>query len=393
MLKKSLIEFIFEAGSIERWNDHIRPSRGFTELDKQAHKMLYSYVLSNIAQGIDRKKLIDGCIFEFLHRLVLTDIKPPVFHRLMKEKGDQINTWVFSSIEEDICDIPGGFFENFKRYYLDPEYSKAEKELLQCAHYLATKWEFDIIYGSNSTCFGIDKTRREIDMKLESFGNIPYFKEFSHDENLKSFTNFLGQLRFQQRWSKTPRLPATSVMGHTLIVAVLSYLCSCEIGACTARIINNFFGGLFHDMPEVLTRDIVSPVKNSVIGLDELIKEIEDLQMHEVIYPLIPKKWHEEFAYFTQNEFSSKIKRDGETILVSTDEINEKYNSDMFCPYDGEIVRAMDNFGAYIETYFSHTTGVTSHTLRDANRDLYEAYKNKVIGGYSFGTLFDYFKI
>lgn len=393
MIKKSLIEFIFDAGSIERWNDHIRPSRGFTELDKQAHKMLYAYILAKDAKEIDRLRLCEGCIFEFLHRLVLTDIKPPVFHRLMAEKGDQINSWVISSLRSNLEDISGGFFERFKEYYRNPDFSASEKKLLESAHYLATKWEFDIIYAGNSTYYGIDKTHREIQLKLESFNSLPYFKEFSRNENLKGVTNLLGQLRFQQRWSKTPRLPATSVMGHMLIVAVLSYLCSLEIKACETRCTNNFFGGLFHDVPEVLTRDIVSPVKNSVEGLDELIKEIEDVQMHETIFPLIPKEWQKELSYFTQDEFASKICVDGKISITASDEINAKYNQNEFCPIDGEIIRGCDIFGAYIETYFSHITGVTSPTLRTANRETYKEYKNKIIGGYNFGELFEFFKI
>ena len=39
MLTKSFIEFLYEAAHIQRWNEHIRPM-GFTELDKQAHKMI-----------------------------------------------------------------------------------------------------------------------------------------------------------------------------------------------------------------------------------------------------------------------------------------------------------------------------------------------------------------
>ena len=46
MIKKSLISLMYEAASIQRWNDHIRPWTGFTELDKQAHKMFYAYVLA-----------------------------------------------------------------------------------------------------------------------------------------------------------------------------------------------------------------------------------------------------------------------------------------------------------------------------------------------------------
>ena len=66
MIRKSLIETIFESTSIERWNDHIRPSRGFTELDKQSHKMLCAYILGRLAGDIDWQLLIEGGIFEFL---------------------------------------------------------------------------------------------------------------------------------------------------------------------------------------------------------------------------------------------------------------------------------------------------------------------------------------
>ena len=114
MIRKSLIEFIFEAASIERWNDHIRPSRGFTELDKQSHKMIYAYSLAKLEDNVDWLKLVEGGIFEFLHRLVLTDIKPPVFHRLMEEKGDELNKWALSSVKETTASIPHGFFEKME---------------------------------------------------------------------------------------------------------------------------------------------------------------------------------------------------------------------------------------------------------------------------------------
>ena len=35
---------------------------------------------------INWQNLIEGGIFEFLHRTILTDIKPPVFHKMMEEK-------------------------------------------------------------------------------------------------------------------------------------------------------------------------------------------------------------------------------------------------------------------------------------------------------------------
>ena len=73
VLSKDLIEFIFEAAHIQRWNDHIRP-QGFTELDKQAHKMMILYVLARYEESdhdakLDWQFMIEGGIFEFLHRI------------------------------------------------------------------------------------------------------------------------------------------------------------------------------------------------------------------------------------------------------------------------------------------------------------------------------------
>ena len=51
--------------------------------------MVYAYTLGKINKNTDWRKLIEGGIFEFLHRLLLTDIKPPVYHKLMDRKGDE----------------------------------------------------------------------------------------------------------------------------------------------------------------------------------------------------------------------------------------------------------------------------------------------------------------
>lgn len=75
MLTGQLLELIYEAASIQRWNDHIRPPQGFTELDKQAHKMIFAYVLGKFEEDsgsgleFDWIRLIEGGLFEFLHRI------------------------------------------------------------------------------------------------------------------------------------------------------------------------------------------------------------------------------------------------------------------------------------------------------------------------------------
>ncbi|MCL5982941.1 MAG: HD domain-containing protein [Firmicutes bacterium] len=393
MINKALIELLYEAASIQRWNDHIRPHKGFTELDKQAHKMFYAYVLGRMEESdrkvkVDWRKLIEGGCFEFLHRIVLTDIKPPVFHRLMAEKGDKLNAWVLEKLQDRTGCLQGGFFGKFSSYLSDPGESLLEKKILKAAHYLATNWEFKIIYHMNAGLFGLEETRSKIADEIEEHFDLAGVQKLQLGKKTSHFLDLVGQLRFQQRWAQTPRIPETSVMGHMLVVAMLGYFCSLELGAGDRRLYNNFFAGLFHDLPEVLTRDIVSPVKRSVEGLDELIKDIEDRQVEEKLLPLLPDFWHQEIRYFMTDEFKSKIQLAGQTCFVTSDKINVAYNGDEFSPLDGEVLKACDQFAAYVEAYLSLTHGIRSPSLLDGHRELCSLYRDKKIAGIDFGAWF-----
>ncbi|HMK43239.1 MAG TPA: hypothetical protein VK445_03800, partial [Dissulfurispiraceae bacterium] len=153
MITRGLVERLFEAASIQRWNDHVRPVE-FVELDKQAHKMVIAYVIGRFEEtereaDIDWSLLIEGGVFEFFQRVILTDIKAPVFHQLMARKGHELNQWALSQLAPDIDPIGAGFSERMHRYFFEPDYARLEKRILRAAHYLATNWEFKIIYNAS----------------------------------------------------------------------------------------------------------------------------------------------------------------------------------------------------------------------------------------------------
>ncbi len=400
MLRKELLELLFEAASIQRWNDHIRPEH-FTELDKQAHKMVYAFVLAKIEEadhGSDLKwqHLIEGGLFEFLHRIVLTDIKPPVYYKLMAEKGEQLNSWVLEKLESKVPglrDLEIDILQMMDDYFRMSGRASLEKRILQAAHYLATNWEFKIIYRLNEGLYGLEETKAAIANQIEEHYDLAGVQKLALGKKTSNFLDLVGQLRFQQRWAQAPRVPKTSVMGHMLIVAMMSYFCSLELGACPKRVYNNYFAALFHDLPEVLTRDIVSPVKKSVAGIEEIIKEIEHRQLEERIFPLLPVEWHNELKYFTEDEFACKIIENNRVKHVSSVEISKNYNYDHYSPLDGEIIKACDQLAAYIETFLSISHGIKSSHLEEGNRQLYERYSNQVVAGIDFGRLFSYFKV
>lgn len=398
MIDPAFFEYIYDAATMQRWNDHIRPHKGFTELDKQSHKMVYAFILAHIEESknktvIDWQKLIEGGLFELLQRITLTDIKPPIFHQLMSKKGNELNEWFINKLEcTGFFEIEGNFREKIRDYFFDPGYCPTERRILSASHYLATNWEFAIVYRFSRGSFGLEETKKNIESELEEYFDLDSVKKLQKNTKLSSFLDLIGQLRFQQRWAQTPRIPETSVLGHMLIVAIMAYLTSLQLGACKKRLYNNYFAGLFHDLPEVLTRDIISPIKRSVDELEEIIKEIEEMQISEKILPLLPKSLHDEIKYYTLDEFSSKVRIDGKVTAVNDEDINTKYNSEGFDPLDGHLLKGCDKLAAFLEAYLSIKFGIDTSFLREGCESIYAEYKEKIISGFDFGELFRSFR-
>lgn len=384
MYALELVKLVFGAAHIQRWNDHAR-AHNFTEIDKQSHKMVIAYVLARYEEDqgnkVDWLKIIEGGIFEFLHRIVLTDIKPPIFHLLQKKHKATIDSWVVEQLKPLLDTLPTGVTERFIDYLALDTHACFEKQILQASHYLATKWEFKFIYDLNRNLYGIEETKASLEAEIEHYYELSSVRKIVLYKKYGDFIDLVGQLRFQKRWAQIPRVPETSVLGHMLLVAILGYLFTIDFKEpCDKRIINNFYAGLFHDLPEVLTRDIISPVKKSIEGLEEIIKEIESEYMNKKIYPLLPASWHKAIKYYTENEFKTKITNlNGEVEFIKPEQMSQ-YNEDKYNPLDGEMLKFCDNISAMLEVLVSKQHGITSSQLEKSLDAMMLSFKGRKIG-------------
>jgi len=395
MIRKGLLLKIYDSASMQRWNDKIRPVE-LRELDKQAHKMVTAYILGKFEEenpAFNWIEIIEGGLFEFLQRIILTDLKPQIFHKIKEDRSkyEQLNKWVYDQLAPIISPLGEAFCSRFQAYFQDQE-ENINKRILSASHFYATKWEFDIIERANPKGYEIEKIRHDLETRQERYYELKGSQQLALYSRLRNFTNLCGQLRFQLRWSHLHRVPATSVLGHMFIVAVLSYLFSLEIGACPRRCYNNFFTGLFHDLPEVLTRDIVHPVKKSIGGLEGLIKEYEKERMQEEVYGLIPESWHGEMKMFTEIEFMSIVTLDGKKETKKSDEISKYFNQDAYDPRDGEIIEAVDHLSAFVEAYLALANGMKAKDFESTKTNLKQEYMGKIIAGLRFGEIYSDFE-
>ena len=391
MIRKSLLLKIFDAAYIQRWNDRVRPVE-FVELDKQAHKMVIAWFLGKFeegASGFSWVEIMEGGLFELLQRIVLTDLKPPIFYRIKEDmvKYRKLNEWMYHELEPVLSPLGKDFGTVFQDYFLD-ETENINRKILNAAHFYATEWEFDIIEKIHPRSFEIEAIKKRLQEKRNEYQDLKGMEQLTGNERYRYFLDMCGQLRFQIRWANLHRVPKTSVMGHSLFVAILSYLFSLEVKACPKRCVNNYFTGLFHDLPEVLTRDIISPVKRSIEGLSDLIKDYEREQMEREVYSLIPGAWHDDIRSFTEDEFHSIVTVNNKARRVSSNEINERYNDDRYNPRDGELVKAADSLAAFIEASVAIRNGSTSQGLIEAKLSIKNKYEKVAIAGINFGEIY-----
>ena len=400
-MKKNLILKIFEGFSIQRWNDLIRPFE-LVEMDKAGEKMVLAYIIGkfeeNKGERIDWHWMIYASLFDLLRKIALCDIKAPVQQMLKKEFPEEylrLNEWVLNQYS-NLMDEK--LFSEFSDYVYSksgtktiPDDLKKTVRVYEAAHKFATIRELEMISVVN-------EKERLADIKTELEEQIQPYLEFEGLQKLmthqKAFRFLLKieQLRFQTRWNQTPRIPATSVLGHCFYVAIMTLLLGRESNPkmCRQRVINNFFSALFHDLPESVTRDIISPVKQATDDLPNIVKKIENEIVSKELVPLMENFFVNQIIYYTSDEFSNRIQNEmGIIQKVSYDELNEKYNDEKFQPIDGKLVRICDHLSALMEASISINHGITSEHLEVGLEATVNHYKkNQVINGIN---VYDFF--
>ena len=352
-LNADILYLFFNSANMNRWNDHMRPV-DLTELDKQAHKAAIAWVLAKFEESsgktIDWRRIIEHTMFSFIQRAVLTDLKPQVFHKIASERRGPVNDYVLSEFDRLVPDSDPGFRARFEEYLGDPK-STPEDAVIRAAHYLATRWEFNLIYDSNRSLYGIEGTRREINEQIEQHTDLIGVREIMATEETFDFIDLIGQLRFQQRWARTPRIPKTTVLGHSLMVADMMYLHDLDSGAADREVYNDFYSGLFHDLPEVLTKDVISPIKENVSGLAAILEEYEHDLVESTIMPLLKEEWRDEFRHMVYEPFTD-------------------VNIPGFGRRNGTDLKACDLMAAYMEANISRRYGISSNTLLEGERGI-----------------------
>lgn len=399
VIRKSLLQLVFSGAFMKRWNDRLRPME-LMEVDKQAHKMIVAWMLlTRVTAGMGQaerlalmEETIEGGLFDYFYRLVITDIKPPVFYKIKANREDyqKLTQWVLPQLKPRLAPLGPEFWERMTAALMEPEEKTLSRRILMAAHLYASYSEFRVLKPLNPHDEEMPEIEESFQTRLRALTDIPGVAELlTANDEFGRFAARAGQLRFQKRWSQTPRVPETTVLGHMFLVATYSWFFSVEAGACQARRQNNFFVGLFHDLPELLTRDIISPVKSADASIGELIKQYENQELERKILGPLKSGGCEDLAERLSyllglevgSEFIATVREQGpeglEVRHVTEAELLGPKNLDELDPKDGPLLKMCDRLAAFIEADTALRNGINNEQLHQARWRIRQMYEHR----------------
>lgn len=118
---------LFKGFTVLRWNDKLRPVE-FIEMDKHAHKMIIAWCLAKYEErngiSVNWENIIKGGVYELLRRIVIRDIKNPIFFRIKKDYKDvyrKLNQWVLNYFER--LNLDKTLLEELRLYIVEETWS------------------------------------------------------------------------------------------------------------------------------------------------------------------------------------------------------------------------------------------------------------------------------
>ena len=258
---------------IIRWNEFACPDK-FTILDREALKLIFAIFLSQENKKIDLRKIIQISFASFIRKLILTDIKNSTYDQLKKYSGFEINRYIVNCVEQNYKFLVDNEIFNYIKNY-DNLYIK-EKILINIAGNIVTSYELELLKPLNKNNYEFKKIEKSFRNSQKKFKKFKEYKFYLIKlKKYKKIFDVINNLRFQKRGIRLPLINNFSILEHLYITSFIGY----NFAKYNSKNVDNSvlysLVLLFHDIPEALTRDIITPVKKADMEIDESIENIE----------------------------------------------------------------------------------------------------------------------
>ncbi len=322
----NLLSLIFRWLSIYRWNTFPR-LRDISSLDHLSFVAHIAITLSWIMEEKEGKKydtwlLLKKILWSGFFTFIYSDISSEVKYRLRKNEPH-----LYSELEGKVyeyllgLDLPLHLKDDISLIMLP----SPEDEII--AFSKAWAWYYEVYYNSLVFKDAYEPLLQNIQARIIEEGGEHFFAYLnldpSHQTNVEKYLLTIHRLASSYRWNLSRRIHPVSVLSHTYIITFLSYVIGALEWCSEDDITDMMLTALYHDIPEVITGDIITPTKKAVDWLEEAICSIEESMVQDYL-----------LGYLAEYDFTSTISR---KMLTPWNEKN------------GKLVKLADIFSALLE--------------------------------------------
>ncbi len=337
-----LIYLVIKMFSMRRWNNKPTVEQN-SEASNSGFVLHVAHLLGMLEQingrDVDFTKLLARGALKDMPKCILSDISLETKRAIQKLSPDLWMEVYHGAINDVIESVPFKWKDDFKNDMINSRDDSIEGKILDAADLYAAHVEAEV----NSRLFPeyFSDIREAIEKKLENV-KLHSLKALLNSTDMKRYLVYVRTLMHAIRWNQHSRTVPTTVAGHTLFVVFVAYLLALEDGRSDT--LNVMERALFHDVPEALTGDIISPTKRRVEGFENVIEKVESKMVHEVLLPLLPNEISGYYAPLMLEPFGGG--------------------------FEGKITRAADLTGSLIECKIEMDNGVKASVFEHGYQEI-----------------------
>jgi len=292
--------------TINRWNTspHIEL---ITEASNSGFSLHVALLLAfTSGQRIDYEKLIKRIVLKDLPKAILSDISLQTKNYIMDTSLELWTKTFKSALEEVLREVPQEWRADFRDKIEHSKDDSIEGLIIDFSDTYSAYSECEI----NSRVFPeyYNKPLKELREKLNAYKRYPFIGEFLDSHDCKDFLLRVRTLINAVRWNQTNRNIKTTVAGHTFFVtfisALISYIRTSQRSCydCGDLLLKS----AYHDVPEALTGDIISPTKRRIPGFEDTITKVEEQMVDEFLLSRIDQGAKEKLKGYMLHPFEGE---------------------------------------------------------------------------------------
>ncbi len=297
--------------TMKRWNNFPR-IEDVSHLDNVwfvVHVALFlAYLEEKSGNKIDREFLVKRIIFNSFSRLILSDINSgtrdyilkvddSIFDKLEKKAFDYI-LW-FDWPEYLKIDIRKTIFDNTKTLELSIiDASKKYAWFMECS---VNSKVFSDMYD-----VPLNQIRHDLEEKRKTLKSLDLLW---NNENYKKYLTHIRRLSHSMRWNQQNRIYPISVMSHLVVITFISYIIWMieNNNGWNYDIQDLILRTIYHDIPEAITGDIITPTKKAVEWFEQVLEQVEIQMMDDYIFSYVDENYKAEVSWYMLYPFEWQI--------------------------------------------------------------------------------------